>query len=1243
MGDERATSSNGKPDASRDAGNGAPDEKARAKLATDAQLTEVQAGGAEDVSPDTSAPNTQRPKRGRKRHAATRLTGGIFSLLAMLVVLLVGGVAVKLRSGPIDISRFAPVISAQLSAQLPNGSARIDGARLSMVDDRPGALNVALSGFTFLDDKGVALAQAPNVSGVFLISDLLRGQVEPSELVVSDVVVAVRRLESGKLVIDASSNGQGGGDIDGGALIALLSTQRVDVEPAIPADKAVDETQTDDATGVTPVQASPDAATASAAPVETGGSVLSLENVELIYADDITGREWRAADVAVTISNSPQGVRAVADIDVEGGRFGRQTLRVQGYRASSGALYLDGAFSNIAVADIASQITALEWLAPFEAPVEGRLKLALDRGGQVTTMDGSLRAGKGLFRIPGATGRGSVTAILTAGLDFEFEPLSERFIVSKLNVDAARGRFDGEGLIELERRADETLTGLVAQVTLRDVTAVAPELFAAPLAYDRADMTARLRLDPLRVEVGEIALSRGDLTLGGAGVIRRKGEAFSADLIVRGGGLTAEDLLAHWPNEAAGNARDWVAENILSGRIDDVNASIRIGGARDVVSLDFTFSEIDSLYLGDMPPVRSASGAGQLNLSAFHLNLIGGKVLVAPPASDVPPAAQTSADGDVIANQGEPSEPPALIGGSPLDLAGSSLSITGLDEPLEQMNVDLAVTGPAKAMLAIIDKPPLSLISKLGAPLDVSAGQGDVRAAITFPLLKDLLVEDIQVESEVTLTEIRGIVGPDAFVLTAPEIGIIASAERMTLKLDGALEGVALDATWQENFVNGARTISATGAVTPDVLARFGVQQPWFTDGSIRAGVTAATIAGGYRIDVDANATNAAFAIPSFTWGKAAGEPSRVQTTVTLAGGEIALGNLRATAGEYSVAGNARVTDDGAPVTLRFDQIKAPGLIDGALSLERVGNGWKGAMTGAYLNLPALRDHFAGDEGDEASNEAEDTSTNDVLATDTPVSASINIALVQLTDDIHIANAKGGISLGEETRGSLSGDIGGIAPVKLDVVPAGRDREVTLTSDDAGSLMRALGVFDDGSGGALEIKATLPSGDNRAADGLLRVYGLVIHDDAKLEGMLIGGELDELREKMRADGIHFKKIITPFVWRGDVLTVSKATARGSDIGVTIDGNYFLKEERLDMKGVFTPFYGVNSALSKVPLLGTVLTGGKGQGIFALNYSVTGPASDPKVNVNPLSILAPGILRQLLDGDGEGAAPVTADR
>jgi hypothetical protein len=67
---------------------------------------------------------------------------------------------------------------------------------------------------------------------------------------------------------------------------------------------------------------------------------------------------------------------------------------------------------------------------------------------------------------------------------------------------------------------------------------------------------------------------------------------------------------------------------------------------------------------------------------------------------------------------------------------------------------------------------------------------------------------------------------------------------------------------------------------------------------------------------------------------------------------------------------------------------------------------------------------------------------------------------------------------------------------------------------------------------------------------------------------------------------------------------------------------------MGIAGTLVPAYTLNSVLGNIPVLGNLLLGGEGQGIFAANFRLYGPRDDPKVSVNPLSTLAPGVLRNL---------------
>jgi hypothetical protein len=53
---------------------------------------------------------------------------------------------------------------------------------------------------------------------------------------------------------------------------------------------------------------------------------------------------------------------------------------------------------------------------------------------------------------------------------------------------------------------------------------------------------------------------------------------------------------------------------------------------------------------------------------------------------------------------------------------------------------------------------------------------------------------------------------------------------------------------------------------------------------------------------------------------------------------------------------------------------------------------------------------------------------------------------------------------------------------------------------------------------------------------------------------------------------------------------------------------------------------VNNFFTKIPFFG-LFAGGTNEGLFAVNYHITGSPHQPTLNINPFSI-APGILRKI---------------
>jgi hypothetical protein len=82
------------------------------------------------------------------------------------------------------------------------------------------------------------------------------------------------------------------------------------------------------------------------------------------------------------------------------------------------------------------------------------------------------------------------------------------------------------------------------------------------------------------------------------------------------------------------------------------------------------------------------------------------------------------------------------------------------------------------------------------------------------------------------------------------------------------------------------------------------------------------------------------------------------------------------------------------------------------------------------------------------------------------------------------------------------------------------------------------------------------------------------------------------------------------------------------LGASIRGKVDFKMRRVNLGGTYVPLQGLNSALCEIPLFGQILTGPKCEGISGMTFAIQGAMDHPEVIVNPLSMLAPGIFRDI---------------
>jgi hypothetical protein len=107
---------------------------------------------------------------------------------------------------------------------------------------------------------------------------------------------------------------------------------------------------------------------------------------------------------------------------------------------------------------------------------------------------------------------------------------------------------------------------------------------------------------------------------------------------------------------------------------------------------------------------------------------------------------------------------------------------------------------------------------------------------------------------------------------------------------------------------------------------------------------------------------------------------------------------------------------------------------------------------------------------------------------------------------------------------------------------------------------------------------------------------------------------------------------------GDRINIKDGRTSGRSIGLTAQGFVDLGNDTAKIAGIVVPGFAFNNLLSNVPLLGPLLTGGKDGGVFAISYQLSGPLDDLKTDVNVMSAMTPGALRELFISQPDAVQP-----
>ena len=726
-----------------------------------------------------------------------------------------------------------------------------------------------------------------------------------------------------------------------------------------------------------------------------------------------------------------------------------------------------------------------------------------------------------------------------------------------------------------------------------------PDIYTDPLPVAGANLRGRFfdGFNQLELDGASLTVTDGP-TVTVSGVAKGlSSNSIELQAHLGSGPITTDALLHYWPAAFAHNARDWISHNITGGQAHQGEADLALTVPRDdpthavLEHAEGTFraSGLTVNYVDGLPPLQEVAGEGKFAGNKLVLNVNAGHV-------------------------------------GKLVLTGGTVEVAGLDTEPQIVTIDGNVTGPVRDGLVLIDYDRLGYPRKMGIDPKSASGSGTVHLWFRLPAHKSVHIDEVNLRVEAQLTDVAMSEAAFGVPINSGDLDLMVERTGMTLEGTAVVAGTSTRLKWQENFGSGAFDTQLTADATPDeeVLAKVGFNPAPWAAGRIPLHVVYTRTGANATANVVADLTQATLTAEPIAWRKEAGVRAEARATVALNKRQVTgVSDIRLAAGDLNLTGSVTPGNTNTtPTRLSFDQLAWGNSRLDKVEIElskptqiRIGGGSLDA--GPFLER--RKEHRV--------QTAEPGPAFHIVAPQlTELRTGADRALVPASFDL--ANN------GERWEWLvLSGGMPGGKTMSLQygLDPITKGRSLHLTTDDAGALLRTAKLLETVVGGSLTIDGEAKEpGLSQPLPIQVEVKDYRVVRGTVMAKILQQAKLEDINKLLAREGIPFARFTGKMVLKDTGIEIVKARAYGAALGITAAGNIDVDNGRLDLQGTIVPAYVVSQIVGEIPLLGRILTGGEGEGLFAATYRATGPLDNPDVSVNPLAALAPGFLRGIFN-------------
>lgn len=1123
-------------------------------------------------------------------------------LLSLTAIIIVAGGAffIRLMTGPVSLDFMRERIQSEINSNLGGLRVRIGGVLVER-DAETGAPHFRLRNVELTDPQGEIIARAPKAAIGVDGRELMSGMVVPKQIELIGPRIVVRRTLGGgfKLGFDEHQAADGPRN-DAGKSDQETSLQQIPPE-------------TQGATVIDFLSGNMAGAERASATIASLDGILVSEAV-IQLVDEINATSWTIPKASLAFKRMPYGFTLFSEAAIASGGAPWRAEVSASYRRERKTFAISARINDLVPADIADDIFALSKLAQVKLPLSGHVEMEVGEDADILSGSAEFTAAAGEVGLPGFIAE--PIAVDEGLLRLDFDPKSGGMVISDSTLLIGGTPAQISGRISPIRLADQRLDALKIEINARNLSLDAGANAEDQLAIDRVDFSGIASVSEPRFEVEDAVVMAGNAGVRLRGTFTGGDRSVGIRLAGRLRDVPAPILKRLWPPVVAPNTRKWVNTNILAGRITDGEFSIDLpvnalaDGLRnklipnDAISARFGLEGVTTTYFGGLPPIGDASGEGTLQGDMFGLRLDKGLV--------------------------------RMPSGRTVGLAKGTLKMISLLAPMTPTDIHLEGRGDVPAFVEYLDLDPLNLVSKSSSKARAMTGEATVTMDLDLPLKQIVSRDDVKVSAVAKIRNGGLKEALDGIDLSDGAIELKITEDAIRAEGTAKLNDIAAKISW---WRDGGAESPQNAVIETELDAKereaVGAKVNDFIKGPVKVKLSVLDFRDAVgKIRVEADLSKTELHVASIDWWR----PPSPRTTASFdyVPGEgkagridnlIVKGQDFLLKGQITVDGSGSVSEAKFPTVVLNEDNRFGILVSQGEDTTNV------SINGASFDArPLIRSLFsnraAADEGTSGN-----AKTKGVLIVDA------------LVDKVYahrgevVNNVAGSFVLrnGYVERGTLNGTFFSGQPITLRIAPAedGGGRDLRIAGRDAGSALRAANLYSKVAGGQIDFSARLGSGaDSTVRNGRLTLRDFEVRDEAAL------AELDQKGRPKKAgprkDGVAFSRLTLPFTSDARFIRIGDTLVKGPELGATAQGLIRKMDGAIDIDGTIIPAYALNSAIGEIPILGDILTGGKGEGIFGLTYAVGGTMARPRFQVNPVSAIAPGILRKFFEYGSNGA-------